>query len=225
MISAIRSKLTVPNVIATLALFLALGGGAAYAAGGLGRHAVKSKNLAKHAVKRRNIARNAVTGSKVKKKSLRRSDLSLGARSGLEVADAQATNVPGLATDPPPSGSPLGLSGNTSFKPKKGRSYVLLAELRGNPIDADGAGGGYGGSGCYASVVILVGGEPIASVEISANANASPPYNVNPIGTTSTAVGLLEAGQTQPIGATVYGDSGCGSATTANLRVVVAQLG
>ena len=42
----LRTKLTYANVIATLALFLALGGGAALAAGSLGKNTVKSTNIA-----------------------------------------------------------------------------------------------------------------------------------------------------------------------------------
>ncbi|MDX6633776.1 MAG: hypothetical protein QOG26_1781 [Solirubrobacterales bacterium] len=57
--STIRARLTYANVVATIALFIALGGGAV-AASTLGRDAVKS----------RNIAPNAVHGSDVKESSL-----------------------------------------------------------------------------------------------------------------------------------------------------------
>jgi hypothetical protein len=62
-------------VVATLALFLALGGGAVWAAGKIGsggikRNAIKSKHLAAGAVKTGDIAANAATGAKVAEGSL-----------------------------------------------------------------------------------------------------------------------------------------------------------
>jgi hypothetical protein len=65
----LRSSLTYANVIATLALFLALGGGAAYAASHLGRNSVGSGQL----------KRNSVTGAKVKDGSLAAQDFVAGA--------------------------------------------------------------------------------------------------------------------------------------------------
>ena len=56
----LRSALTYSNVVATVALFLAISGGVVYAASSLGRNSVKSKNIAAHAVKTRNLAKNAV---------------------------------------------------------------------------------------------------------------------------------------------------------------------
>ncbi len=63
-----RPRLTYANVIATLALFLALGGGAAFAASTLGKNSVGTKQL----------KRNAVTGTKVKDGSLSAGDFKAG---------------------------------------------------------------------------------------------------------------------------------------------------
>ena len=65
-----RRVLTYANVAATLALFLAVSGGVVYAAGGLGKNAVKTKNIAPKAVKTKSIAANAVTGAKIKKETI-----------------------------------------------------------------------------------------------------------------------------------------------------------
>lgn len=54
-------RLTYANVVATIALFLALGGGAVYAAGKIG-----SSGIAKNAIKSRHIAPGAVKSSEVK---------------------------------------------------------------------------------------------------------------------------------------------------------------
>jgi hypothetical protein len=68
MLERLRPRLTYANTIATLALFLALGGGAAYAASTLGKNTVGAKQLKK----------NAVTGAKVKDGSLSSGDFKAG---------------------------------------------------------------------------------------------------------------------------------------------------
>lgn len=236
------TKLTYANVVATLALFLALGGGAVLAASNLGKNVVKSKNIAANAVqtqdiaknavkaakiapkavKEKNLAKEAVSASKVKKATLTRTQLKAGTLAGLQIAEVLATNIPGLATDPTSSqGLPVTLTGTPTFIPQPGKSYLLLAELRGNPTDANGSAGG----GCFPFVRIYVNSEPMTGVGISANANEEPPFMVNAIGTASTSVGLLVPGVPQTIAANVLGDSGCGSGTTGNLRIVVVELG
>lgn len=61
-----RPRLTYSNVVSTLCLFLLLGGGAAYAAGHLGKNSVGSKQLKKNAVTTAKIKSEAVTAAKVK---------------------------------------------------------------------------------------------------------------------------------------------------------------
>jgi hypothetical protein len=65
----LRPRLTYANVIATLALFLALGGGA-YAAIQLPKNSVGAKQLKKNAVTAAKIKDGAVTGSKIRLSSL-----------------------------------------------------------------------------------------------------------------------------------------------------------
>jgi hypothetical protein len=66
----IRGKLTYANVIATLALFLVLTGGAAYAASHLGKNSVGTKQLKKNSVTSAKIKKEAVTGAKIKLSSV-----------------------------------------------------------------------------------------------------------------------------------------------------------
>jgi len=233
-------KLTYANVIATLALFLALGGGAVIAAEQLGKNAVKSNNiatnavktqdiarnavkaskLASNAVKNKNLSKNAVTAGKVKKGTLTRTQLAAGTLAGLQVADAQGANVPGLGSSPPNSqGVGIPLTGTTAFTPVAGKSYELLAELRGAAVDADGPGG----SSCFTGVQIFVNGEPTTFVGINANASGEAPFAVNSVGNASTGVGLLATG-TQTITAATYGEPSC-AGSTGNLRVTVVELG
>jgi len=236
----LRSALTYSNVVATLALFLAISGGVAYAASHLGRNSVKSKNIAAHAVKTRNIAKSAVkkgnlaanavttakvnkeaiTGVKVKAATLTRTNLAAGTLAGLQVLDAGASSVPGL-TDEATAGTSIPLSGTTSFTPAAGKSYELLTELKGTPTDGSGEEGG----GCAPFVLISVNGAPFTGTEIRNNNEGTPPFNNEPVGSSSTAIGLQEAGEQQTISATSFGDKDCTSATTASLRVTVVEFG
>jgi hypothetical protein len=73
----VRPKLTYANVVASLALFVALGG-TSYAVNELGKNSVTSKNIAKEQVKAADIARNAITSPKVKDFSLLANDFKAG---------------------------------------------------------------------------------------------------------------------------------------------------
>jgi len=67
---AVRRRLTYANVMSSLAVFLVLGGGAAFAAGQLGKSSVGSRQLKRNAVTAAKIKNGAVTGDKVKLSSL-----------------------------------------------------------------------------------------------------------------------------------------------------------
>jgi hypothetical protein len=66
----IRSKLTYANVIATLALFIAVGGATAFAATQLKKNSVGTKQIKNNAVTEAKIKNGSVTGAKVKNGSL-----------------------------------------------------------------------------------------------------------------------------------------------------------
>lgn len=246
----VGSRLSYANVVATAALFFALSGGVVYAASTLDKNEVKSKNIAANAVTARAIAKKAVkaqklannavtarslaanavtgakikkeavTGGKVKKATLTRANLAAGTLAGLQIIELQSASVPGVTSEAA-GGTPIPLTGTGSFTPATGKSYELLAELKGNPIDVDGSGA----KRCEVFVTILDNGAPLGFLAISASANATPPFNVEPIGSTATAIGLLGAGQAQSLSALSFGSSDCSSSTTAALRAVVVELG
>src|SRR5215475_4600191 len=64
-----RPRLTYANVVATLALFIALGG-ASYAAIKLPKNSVGAKQLKKNAVTTAKVKKEAITAAKVKKGTL-----------------------------------------------------------------------------------------------------------------------------------------------------------
>jgi hypothetical protein len=70
MLRKFRSRITYANVVSTLALGLAIGGGTAYAAATIG-----TSNIRYHAVTGSKVATNAVTASKVKNSALSGADL------------------------------------------------------------------------------------------------------------------------------------------------------
>lgn len=81
--SGIGSRFTYANVVATLALFLALTGGAVWAAKKIGsknikRGAVEKKHIAKDAVRKKHIKDSQVDGSKIEDGAVGRDDLAGG---------------------------------------------------------------------------------------------------------------------------------------------------
>jgi hypothetical protein len=89
MLRKLRSRITYANVVSTLALGLAIGGGTAYAATKIG-----TSNIRYHAVTGSKLASNAVTASKVKNSALSGSDLR---DNSVTSADIRAGTL--LATD------------------------------------------------------------------------------------------------------------------------------
>lgn len=103
--SGLRERLTYANVVATLALVLAVTGGATAIALSLPKNSVKSKQIAKEAVKTSKIAKGAVTGDKVKAATLGKVPLAAHADSadtagsaGSATNAAHATVADGLAS-------------------------------------------------------------------------------------------------------------------------------
>jgi hypothetical protein len=237
--SRVKRGLSYANIVATLALFLAVSGGVVYAASNLGKNAVKSGNIAKGAVKTRNLAKkavkannlaanavtsakvkkNAIVGAKIKNGAISRTKLSTGTLAGLQVADIQSASVPGLTSEVP-GGTPVPLTGTATFTPVAGKSYELLTEIKGTPIDANGVGGEV----CFANVAVLVNGAAIGFAGIFANASGTPPFDFEPIGSSSVALGLQQPGQPQTLSVLAFGSTGCGAGTTGSLRAVVVQL-
>lgn len=78
-----RPRLTYANIVSTLALFLALGGGAAYAASKV----VSSSDLAKGAVHTSNVFKRAITSGKLAVGAVRSNQLANGAVGSVQLGD------------------------------------------------------------------------------------------------------------------------------------------
>lgn len=117
----LRPRLTYANVIATLALFLAVSGGAAYAASQLGKNTVGTTQL----------KRNAVTGVKVKDRSLLASDFKAGE---LPVGERGAQGVPGA-----PGATDVVVRYGSEGKPKNNEEDLSIARcLPGETVTGGG---------------------------------------------------------------------------------------
>jgi hypothetical protein len=122
-----RDRLTYANVMATIAVFIALGG-SSYAA-------IKLPN---NAVKARNIAANAVTGAKVENRSLTRLDFGLGQLPQGAVGAQGATGADGSTGPVGPTGA-RGLTGADGSPDTPAQVLTKLAQVDGpgSGLDAD----------------------------------------------------------------------------------------
>jgi hypothetical protein len=102
MLRKLRSRMTYANVVSTIALALAIGGGTAYAATKIG-----TSNIRYHAVTGSKLANNAVTASKVKNSALSGSDIR---DNSLRSSEIRAGTL--LASDFAPNQLPKGDKGD-----------------------------------------------------------------------------------------------------------------
>jgi hypothetical protein len=87
-VKQLRKRLTYANVMATLAMFLVLGGATAFAAGNLGKNSIGASQLKK----------NAITTAKIKNKSITTAKIKDGAITGQKINLSTVGKVPSAAT-------------------------------------------------------------------------------------------------------------------------------
>jgi hypothetical protein len=149
----LRPRLTYANVAATIALFLAVGGGTVYAAFSLGKNDVQSKNIAPKAVKASDLAKNAVTSPKIKDGGVQPADLAAGLIANI------AADVTGSATGGPRGSvdtnttTALPLTGTTTFTPQAGQVSAVGAEAQFTVATTNAM------NFCSPSVFLLLNGE------------------------------------------------------------------
>lgn len=95
--SRFAKHLTFSNVVACLALFIALGG-VSYAAVKLPKNSVSTKQIKKNAVTESKIRKSAVTGAKIRTKTIRGSDLGDNTVTGTQINEATLGEVPSAAS-------------------------------------------------------------------------------------------------------------------------------
>jgi hypothetical protein len=97
-VKKIRTRITYANVMSSLAVFLVLGGATAFAASGLGRNSVGSKQLKRNAVTGVKIKKGAVTGAKIKSGSITGTQIKSGSLDGSKINVGSLGTVPSAAS-------------------------------------------------------------------------------------------------------------------------------
>ncbi len=216
----LRSHLTYANVIATLALFLALTGGVVWAASKIG-----AKQLKANSVTAGKIKKNAVTSAKLKAKAVTNAKLADGAVNFAKIATG--TNVIASATGGPVAVNsvntaiPIPLTGTTSFTPQAGVTDLLSIEARGINLAR-------AGTSCSPTVQPLVNGQlfEVSSGFLALSATPEVPSEFDPVPLDSETgpVGLGQPGVPQQITMRVIGDTGCSATSQVAVSVSVAQV-
>jgi hypothetical protein len=92
-VNRLKQHLTFANIVSCMALFIALGGGVAVAAGKIGTGAVKATNIAKEAVTNPKLKKQAVTSGKIKNGNVNAADLATGSVINSKLAKKAVTNA------------------------------------------------------------------------------------------------------------------------------------
>jgi hypothetical protein len=223
MLRAVLRRLTYANVIATLALFLALGGGAVWAANkqankvGTGKikpNAVTAGKIKANAITTSKIRENAVTAVKIREGSISFGKLAAG------------TGVVATATSSPvgvngPSAVTVSFPSPVTFTPAAGVVDLMSFEARSSNLARSGT------ETCRVQVVPLVngsewgGGAPLVL-------SAFEPTPENPAGVIGSGgqtspIGLAASGATQTIGAKLIGSPRCASSGSVTVAVAITQ--
>jgi hypothetical protein len=217
---AVRRRLTYANVVATLALFLALSGGVVWAAGKIG-----AKNLRANAVTSGKIKRNAVTSAKIRGNAVTTEKIKDGAVTPAKLAPgtsllATATGGPVAANGATAVTVPL--SGTASFTPAAGTATFLSVEVKGNDLARIGE------KTCEPLVVPFVNGSEWDVAEGTLRVRAFAPTADQPSGlipvTGGTApLGLTSPGAPQTVSIKVFGDPQCTASSTVSVAIAVTQ--
>jgi hypothetical protein len=227
----VLASITYGNVVATLALCLALTGGAAWAANKItskeiGKGAVKNKNLAKNAVKTKNLAKNAVNSAKLAKGAVKNADIADGSVNFAKLA--AGTSVLASATGGPVPVNTSGLT-NVPLNPPvsvtaaAGLPLAVNLEARGTLVQS-------GTEDCEVKVFPTVNGNPLyigQLIDLSApeEGPGSPFPNGIPISGATFPVGLTQPGAALAIGVSMIGEGECTSSSRIDQVAVVITQG
>lgn len=217
---AVRRHLTYANVIASLALFLALSGGVVWAAGRIGGgrlkpNSISAGKLRRNAVTATKIRPNAVIATKIRPGAVDFGKLAAGTNL---VASALSGPVPATAADP----VAVPLSGPVTFTPASGSLDLLSVEAKGANLARIGA------EPCEPKVLPFVNGSAwdVAATALKLSAfppTAAEPTGQRPVAGVSGPVGLASPGVSQTVAIKVIGDPGCAPGGTVTVAVAVTQ--
>jgi hypothetical protein len=224
MLRAIGKRLTYANVIASLALFFALGGGVVWAAshkanqigtGKLKQNAVTAGKIKANAVTTAKIRENAVTNAKIREGAVNFGKIAAGTN---VIASATASSIAVNGA----TAVPVSFSGPLTFTPVAGSVYMMSIEARSTNLARSGT------EQCRVTIVPLVNGAEWNSgspLVLSAfEPTGEAPSGTIPGAGVTSPIGLLATGQTQTIGAKLIGGPRCSSSSQASVAVAITQL-
>jgi hypothetical protein len=223
MLRAVLRRLTYANVIATLALFLALGGGAVWAAnkqaakvgtGKLKPNAVTAGKIKANAVTQAKIRENAVTNAKLREGAVNLSKIATGT-----FVVAAATSSP-VAVDGA-SAAGVNFSAPLTFTPTTGGVYLMSVEARSTNLSRSSAA-----QPCRVQVIPTVNGAEWGGAPLVVSAfepTGEAPSGTIPAAGLTSPVGLAATGQTQTIGAKLIGSPRCASQGSVTVAVAITQ--
>jgi hypothetical protein len=218
---AVRKRLSYANVVATMALFLALSGGVVWAAGKVG-----SKSLRANAVTAAKIKRNAVTNAKIRAGAVTAAKIQAGAIDSTKLAAgtnliASADTAAVAANGIGPVNAPL--SSAVTFTPTAGTADFLSVEAKGSSLGrVDPA------KPCEPQVVPFVNGSRWEFSEGTLAPRAFTPTAAQPTGLVPAVgatgpIGLTSVGSAQTVTIQVIGDANCTPGSTVTAAVAVTQ--
>lgn len=218
---AVLRRLTYANVIATLALFLALSGGVVWAASKVGAGKLKPNSVSAGKIKRNavtaaKIRSNAVTATKIRDGAVGFAKLASGAN---VIAVASGGPVPAAGKEP----VTIPLSGTATFTPVAGTVNLLSVEAKGDNLGRIGEA-----ETCAPTVVPFVNGSPweIAQGGLSVRAfkpDADRPTGLSPVTGGTGPIGLTAPGVTQTVSVKLFGDPNCTASSTVSVGIAVTQ--
>jgi hypothetical protein len=213
----LRPRLSYANVAATIALVLAIGGGTVYAAAQLGKNDVRSRNIARGAVKKSDIHKNAVTSPKIRKRTIRASDLTAALIDDIVDVTGSATGGPQGAINTATT-SPLPLNGKTTVTPKAGEVVAVAGEAQFTIATTNAL------NPCDPAVRLLVNGAPTRAFLSTDGVTSTTPL----VRTGSDAAGpfgLLSPGSPLTFTAELLGDADCTAGSQLDrLEVRIVQI-
>jgi hypothetical protein len=217
-----RPRITYANVVATMALFLALAGGTVWAANKINGKQIKKNTIPGNRIKKKTLTANqiknqTITNNQIKPGSIQKTALAAGTIPGI-IAEASATNLPGASTETPPGPTPIALTGTPTFTAVAGKGYNVTAEVVGNPVRVEPA------ASCDPFVQLYANGVPFFFVGIEDDDHGPGFDSRFPQGAFTGS--LLSASGPQTISIKVFGDEECAPSTTIErFRMLVTEIG
>lgn len=220
LLRSVGKRITYANVVATLALFLALSGGVVWAAGKIGARKLKPNSVTAGKIKA-----NAVTSNKIKAGAVTTAKIKDGAVAFAKLATG--VNLLGTATSSPiaaNSSAPVSvpLSGQTAFTAQSGVLTLLSVEAKGDGLARAGE------KPCRVTVLPFVNGSRWGTAEGALTlqafaADAEQPTGQVPVAGFTAPIGLASPGTSQTVSAKVVGSPDCASGASVTIAIAATQ--